>query len=352
MLSACVAEPDYGEPPDLTGFNDTLIGSCERYDQSTVYRSRGNSIIVTPRSDWINTIENAPSDTEILLDDGDYTLDTYAVRIRSSVTIRSLNANPSGVRIRGTGYATDSEGFMVLANDVTLADISISNLRSHAVAVNPQSGAQQGLQLYNLNIADIGTQHIKVNPGGARNGLIACSTIGYSNGAARGDYNGAIDLHATINWTIRDNYIYNINGDGSGCIIDQDCGQYISSPAILAWNGATNTIVSGNTIEDSFRNIAFGIGTPHTGGSILHNTIIQSSPGDAGIELFGASDTLVEFNTVRLNGRYPGTIEYRQSNQLTIRNNWLSGKPWNRGGNGTIALSGNSYRVSDSPYLQ
>lgn len=352
ILSACTVEPDFGDPPDMSRFNETIVGSCERYDQSSIYRSRANTVIVYPQSDWIGAIENAASGTEILLEDGDYTLDAYAVRIRNSVTIRSVSANPARVRIRGMGYGAESEGFMVLANDVTIADLSISYIRNHAIAVNPQSGAGRGLQLYNLHLTDIGTQHIKVNPGGARDGLIACSTIGYSEGGARGDYNGAIDLHGTIAWTIRDNFIYNIYGDGSGCIIDQECGQYISSPAILAWNGARDTMVTGNTLENSFRNIAFGFGTIHSGGSILHNVVTQSSPGDAGIELFGATDTMVEYNTINLAGRYPGAVEFRQSSGLTIANNWLSERPWDRGGNSGTHLSRNSYRVSDSPYLQ
>ena len=78
---------------------------------------------------------------------------------------------------------------------------------------------------------------------------------------------------------------------------------------------------------------------------VLHNSIVQSSPGDAGIELYGASDAVVEFNTVQLAGNYPGTIEYRGSNGLTITNNWLSSAPWNRGNNQNIELSGNAFRV-------
>ncbi|MEM7259369.1 MAG: right-handed parallel beta-helix repeat-containing protein, partial [Pseudomonadota bacterium] len=324
LLSGCLVEPDFGEPPDMARFNDTQIGYCPQYDQSPLYRNRTTSVIVYPDSNWINTIESAAPNTEILFEDGDYNLNQYAVRIRAPLTIRSVSADPARVRIRGMGYGTGSEGFMVLADNVTIADVSISNIRNHAVAVNPQSGASRGLQLYNLNISDIGTQHIKVNPGGATDGLIACSTIGYSNGGAQGDYNGAVNLHNTFNFTVRDNYIYNINGDGSGCEVDEDCGRYISSPAILAWNGGSGTRVIGNTIVDSFRNIAFGIGNAHNGGSILHNTIIQSAPGDAGIELFGATGAVVEFNTVQLNGRYPGAIEYRRSANLTITNNWLT----------------------------
>lgn len=352
LLQACTTEPDIGEPPDLSRFFDTTVGVCDRYDQSSLYRTRQNTQIVYPESDWIGSIERAAPGTEILFEDGNYQLDQYVLQVRSGLTLRSLNADPSRVQIYGMGYAVPSEGIRVVGNDVTIADISIRDFRDHGIVVNPGLGAQHGLQLYNLDIKDIGTQHIKVNPPGARDGLIACSSIGYSEGAALGDYNGAIDMHATVNWTIRDNYIYNIEGDGSGCLLDRDCGQYISAPAILVWNGAVGTEVIGNTIVDSFRNIAFGLGTSHTGGSILHNTIYQSSPGDAGIELYGASNTIVEFNTVRLTGSYPGTIEFRGSDNLTITNNWLSNQTWDRGGNQNIQLSGNAFRVSESPTIE
>ncbi len=351
-LYACAAGSGSEESPELSRFFDATFGVCDQYDESNLYRSRQNTQIVSPESDWVGSIESAAPDTEILLEDGNYQLDQYVVQVRSGLTVRSLNGDPSRVRIQGMGYDIPSEGIMIVGNDVTIADISISNFRDHGVVVNPSVGAQQGLQLYNLYIKDIGTQHIKVNPSGARDGLIACSSIGYSEGSALGDYNGAIDMHATINWTIRDNYIYNINGDGSGCLLDRDCGQYTSSPAILAWNGAVGTEVIGNTIVDSFRNIAFGLGTPHFGGSILHNVINQSSPGDAGIELYGASNTVVEFNTVKLAGSYPGAIEFRQSDNITIANNWLSVTPWDRGGNLNIQLSGNSSRISGSPAFE
>ena len=349
LVAGCLgdSEPDLGEQPDLARFDDTLIGDCQPYTQSASFRGRGNTVVVSPQSDWIRTIETASPGTEILLEDGEYLLNQYAARVHSGITIRSLNEDRDRVLIRGMGYDEPSEGFMILGNDITIADLSITDIRNHAVSVKPDVGALQGLRLYNLNISDIATQHIKASPGGARDGLIACSSIGYSAGGAIGDYNGAVDLHNTIDWIIRDNFIYNITGDGSGCLIDQDCGQYISAPAILVWNNASGTKVIGNTIVDSFRNIAFGIGTSHTGGEILHNDITQSTPGDAGIELFGASDAVVEFNTVHLSGSYPGTIEYRASSNLTVTNNWLSRPPWDRGGNSNIQVSGNAFSGDD-----
>lgn len=327
--------------PDAPTVDQPTSDNCPAYSESTNFRSRSKTLIIDSESDWISAIEQAGTDTEILMEDGDYLLNRYAAVVGSGVTIRSLNGDRERVRIIGEGYSKGSEGFMIIGNDVTIADLSISDFRDHAVAVKPDAGAMQGLQLYNLDIKDIGTQHIKVSPGGSRDGLVACSNIGYSTGAAVGDYNGAIDIHGTIDWLIRDNFIYNITGDGSGCNVDKDCGQYLSAPAIYAWSGASGTTVIRNTIVDSFRNIAFGMGTSHFGGSIAHNQIIQSIPGDAGVELFGASDLVVEFNTVQLSGDYPGTIEYRDSRNITITNNTLSSEPWDRGGNVNVELRDN-----------
>ena len=323
-------------------FLNTQSENCPAYSESAIYKDRSTTVIVSPDSDWVSTIENARTGTEILLEDGIYALNQYTVQVQDGVSIRGLSGNRDNVRIVGSGYREGSEGFMIRGNDIAIADLSIANLRDHAISVQPGLGALDGLQLYNLSITDIGTQHIKVNPGGARNGLIACSDIGYSIGGAVGDYNGAIDLHETIDWTIRDNFIYNINGDGSGCIVDQECGQYISAPAIYAWRGAQGTRVIRNNIVDSFRNIALGMGSSHTGGLVAHNRIIQSTPGDAGIELYRASAAIVEFNVVQLSGDYPGAIEYRNSINLSISNNSLSGEPWDRGGNVNLKITDNT----------
>jgi len=327
--------------PDAAEYAE-ITDHCIPYSQSDNYRSRKTTMIVYPESDWMAEIENAGIDTEILLEEGEYTLDKYAVYVRGGVTIRSANGDPERVRIQGMGYDKDSEGFMILGNDVVIADVSISGMRDHAIAVKPEAGAMQSLLLYNLNLNDIGTQHIKVSPGGARDGLIACSNVGYSTGAAVGDYNGGIDLHDTVDWVIRDNFIYNITGDGTGCNVHKECGRYISAPAIYVWNGARGTSVIRNSIVDSFRNIAFGMGTSHVGGTIAHNKISQSIPGDAGIELHGASDVIVEFNTVQLSGDYPGAIEYRKTENVRIANNIISSVPWDRGGNINTDLYENS----------
>ncbi len=316
---------------------------CPAYSASPLYRPRRNSLTAGPDDDWQAMIENAGPDTEILLRDGDYEMTDYAVVIASpNVTIRGASGKRNAVRITGQGYATGSEGFMVLAANVTIADLSMSAIRNHAISIKPESGAAR-THVYNVRLFDIGTQHIKGSSGNdSVGGVVACSSIGYTPGGAQGDYLGAIDIHSAVNWTIRDNYIYNINGDGSGCEVDIDCGTYVyGAPAVYLWNGARGSVVERNTIFRSDRGIALGLGRGHRGGVVRNNFIYRPAAGDAGIELWTAHDVLVEHNTVILGGDYPGAIEYRESNNVRIRNNLISVPPLDRGSNSGVVLTGN-----------
>lgn len=320
---------------------DQHAANCVPIKQSQRYRKRRTQITIGPDQSWISAIQNAPPDTEILMLDGNYTLNQYAVVVGDNTTIRSVSQDRNAVVITGQGYAEPGEGFMIIGRDVTIADLTVTAIRDHAISIKPQEGARDNTVLYNLALTDIGTQHIKLNTGGSSDGLIACSSIGYTRNGARGDYNGAIDLHEAIDWIIRDNIIYNIRGDGSGCNVDRDCGNYISGPAILVWNGAKGTRITRNRIFNSFRNIALGLGRGHSNGTISDNLIVQSSAGDAGIELQSASNTTIENNTVILSGRYPGAIEFRESRQIFIRNNQLSSEPYNRGDNSQVEQMNN-----------
>ena len=156
--------------------------------------------------------------------------------------------------------------------------------------------------------------------------------MGYTPGGAEGDYTGAIDAFAAINWTIRDNYIYNLNGNGTGCEVFDCSIIYTPGPAITLWQGSQGGVIERNTIVNSFRGITLGLGTPHDGGVVRNNFIYQTESGlDAGIELWNASNVLVEHNTVLLNG-YRGAIEFGGAPGTTIRNNLLSAEPWDRSG--------------------
>ncbi len=317
---------------DQAGEDPALGGSqfCPGYVQSPLHRTRTQQITVGPDEDWEAVLAGAAPDTDILLADGDYTMTGYAVHLTNpGVTIRSASGDRDSVVIRGQGYGVPSEGLMVAAADITVADLTMTDIRDHGISIKPESGAA-ATQVYNVHLVDIGTQAIKASSAGDnRDGVVACSAIGYSEDGVQGDYIGAIDLHRSIDWTIRDNYIYNVTGDGSGCIIDEECGTYVSHPAILIWNQSSGAVIERNTIVDSWRAITLGLGRGYEGGAVRNNFIHQSEPGDAGIELYDAHDVIVEHNTVMVID-YRGAIEYGGSSNVTIRNNLVTAEPLDR----------------------
>jgi hypothetical protein len=320
---------------------------CPPYPTAPEYRARQSTLSADP-SNWIQVIEGARNGDEILLVDGTYRLDEYTVQIDTSVTIRGASGNRDAVVIVGEGYDVPAEGFMVMAENVTIADLTMRDIRLHAISVKGELGADAP-QIYNVHLLDIGTQHIK-GTADTLDGLIACSKIGYSEGAVAGDYIDGIDLHGAIGWTIRDNHLYNIWGDGTGCEVDIDCGRYLSGggPAIQLWRGSRDNVVERNRIVDSFRGIAIGFGTDHPGGVVRNNFFYQSEPGrpgargfipgDMGIAIYGGSDTLVEHNTVLLGGDYRGAIEIRDSVDVIIRNNLIDRPIWDRGSATFVAV--------------
>jgi hypothetical protein len=325
---------------------------CPPYVSSPLHRPRLRTVQANP-GNWVARIEGAQAGDEILLADGTYTLAQYAVQISVPLTVRGASGNRDAVVIRGAGYGVPSEGLMVHAANVTIADLTMTAIRNHAISIKGESGAEAP-HVYNVHLYDIGTQHIKGTPGdGVGDGVVACSRLGYTPGGARGDYIDAIDIHRGINWTVRDNEIYNHWGDGTGCEVDRDCGLYASGggPAILFWNNSSGTVVERNRILDSYRGIALGFGSPHPGGAVRNNFFYQPSagrpgargfiPGDMGVQIDYGSGTVADHNTVILGGSYPGAIEVWHSSSVTVRNNLLTRPVWDRGGNTGLAVAGN-----------
>jgi hypothetical protein len=332
--------------------------SCPPYPTSPLYRARTRQVLADP-SNWVQRIQGAAAGDEVLLADGVYELVQHSVQITQSITVRGASGNRSAVVVRGRGYAPGprSEGFMVHASNVTLADLSMTGMRDHAISIKGESGAQAPY-VYNVHLYDVGTQHIKSTPGnGVAGGVIACSRIGYSPGAVRGDYVNAIDVHGGIDWVVRDNEIYALWGDGSGCEVDVDCGRYApgGGPAILFWRGSRGTLVERNRILDSYRGIALGFDTPHAGGVIRNNFVFSTRAGaDAGIALDRADGAAVDHNTVLIGGDYQGAVEVRRSANVVARNNLIDRPVWVRQdapGNPNLLLAGNKTDAAPADLL-
>jgi len=271
----------------------TSAEHCPPFAESTLFREPVKTTTANP-SNWITRIENAAEGEEILLEDGIYPLEQYAVVLNQSMTLRGASGNNEKVVIEGRGYDENAEALMIMANNVHIADLTVKNIRDHGITIHEDFAEPV---IYNVNLVDIGTQHIKGNRPGP-GGIIACSQLGYTTPNSTGDYNSAIDIHRAIEWTIRDNTIYNIYGDGSGCIVDADCGSMWpgGEPAILLWREAKDNTITRNTIVDSFRAIALGLDTPYSGGVVEDNFICRSEEGKDGINGFIQGDTVTEEN--------------------------------------------------------
>lgn len=344
--------------PGLTVAATQSTNHCPAFTATADFRTAKKSLKANP-SNWVKVIGKAKNGDEVLLQDGLYKLEQYAVVINKSITLRSASGNRDDVIIEGKGNSVPAEALMVLAKDVQIADITVRNIRDHAVAVKT---GMSGTFLYNLHLIDVATGHIK---GSQLNGdgTIACSSIGYTGAGSQGDYNGAIDLQVAKGWHIRDNYFYNIWGDGSGCLVDTDCGRYEpgGAPAILLWKDSGDNIIERNVIVNSFRAITLGLGTPYDGGVVRENLIINTEsgrqgvhgfiPSDGGISLLPANNVTVENNTILMKHDYRGQIEIRNGTGNVIRNNILSKPVWDRGNaefNGCGSATGTACDATDS----
>jgi hypothetical protein len=268
--------------------------------------------------------------------------------IDAAITLRGASGDRDAVRIVGPGYDVLCEALMIAAPDVTIADLTLTGMRNHAVSVKGELGAD-ATHVYNVHFVDIGTQMIKgtwsVGQAATKSedGVVACSRFEYTPGGVEGDYINAIDIHGGLDWVVRDNLILNHWGDGSGCEVDIDCGTYGAGggPAILFWNGSAGTVVERNRILDAYMGIALGFGSAHPGGAVRNNFVFQPAAGrqliggfreaDMGIQVKGGSGTAIDHNTVILGGTYPGAVEVWDSTGLAVRNNLLSRPVWHRG---------------------
>ena len=245
--------------------------------------------------------------------DGRLTVGRFGSPPISHIQIRGATGNPADVVINGGGMSNASVpfGFQIFtASDVTIADLSVHDVYFHDVAVQGDQGAHQ-VRLYHLRLFDAGEQIVKGVPG-ADDVVIEYSELYFTAGAinhpAVGNtcYTNAIDGVTDARWIVRDNFIHDIR-----C---QDLT--LAGPAILLWQGSTDTLVERNTILNSSRGIAFGLNGPadHLRG-IARNNFIRWDPAanyavDVPIYTTSPNSELLN-NTALTSGKYPNAIEVR-----------------------------------------
>jgi hypothetical protein len=292
----------------------------------------GRVVTVTTEPELQAALGSLTSGTTVVIAPGTYVLTRtlYVKGPLSDVAIRGASDSRDDVILQGPGMTNPNYGAVEfgiwVGGDVQrllLANMTIRDVYFHPIIMNAGPSAPR---LYNLHLINGGQQLLKTNPDengrGINDGVIEYSQFEYDP-ESRDWYANAIQVLGGANWIIRNNLIKNIKAPSG-----QQAG-----PAVLAWLGASNTTVEGNTFINCQREISFGLmdHTPNdnTGGIIRNNFIFRDDSvenGDVAIGVFDSPQTKVLHNTILIGGTYPNGIEYRfpDTTGVLIANNLLN----------------------------
>lgn len=331
---------------------------------------------VTDVTSLLAAVNNAAPNDTIRLADGTYALNgSYVYITKPGVTLRSKSGNREAVIIDGN-YHMDPGGqgigqilVTIAANDVTVADLTVSRAYDHPIHVDASGGDVTGAKIYNVHVIDPGQQGIKVNGDEpsfthfADNGTIACSRIELTDtgrpSIRDNCYTGGIDVHAARGWTVRDNEV-----EGFWCTTG------LSEHGIHFWKGVRDVVVERNRVKDCARGIGFGLGNGTPGraysdnpcsglqnagaydGVIRNNFVSASSAGlfsspdgfDSGVGLELACGTTVAHNSVA-STMTPGSsaIEWRWTGgDITLTNNLATAQLKPRDGANAVSAGNQS----------
>jgi hypothetical protein len=322
LAFALNAEPGKGKPLNL------VRGAIHRVSN------------ITELMQALDSVNRAGVPATLLLGDGTYTLDVAALAIScQGLVIRSEHGDRDAVIVRGPDEGPEASVgnvFLVSANDIVIADLTLGYCRFHGIQVRGEAPYDvSGLQVHNCRLINCNEQFIKgsshdADPVGATNGTIEYCTFEFASGWAYQYYTGGIDIHKGVNWIVRDNVFRNLR-------TQPDAGA-MAEHAIHFWKRCStrpqNVVVERNQIVNCDRGIGFGLtdlAGGHQGGeSIIRNNFIYNDGTgprtDVGIGLEFADNVTVDNNTVVITG-YWAPIEYRfnGSSNLVFRNNLVNG---------------------------
>jgi len=287
-----------------------------------------NTVVVRTAEELSRAIGSIKPNTTVLLKPGRYKLPRTMGIEKDNITIRGMSNDCSSVELVGAGMENANHkgvenGFWIGGKNITIANMTISEVYLHAIQVD---GNAQAPRIHNVRMINTGQQFVKVNPlnygVGADNGTVEYSIMQYTdtppmtshNGAGTGYTNG-VDIHAGKHHTPN-------NAD------------HLWNAAVIAWNGARDTVTQNNQFIDVDRAIAYGLdqkSPDHVGGIIRNNTITMS-PGlyttarrykaDAPIVVWDSPLTKVLHNTILTNGNMPFSIELRfDQSGIEVANN-------------------------------
>jgi len=325
----------------------------------------GTTVNVTPgqASQLSSIVASAKTGTTILLADGTYVMTGTESQRRlqfkvAGVTLRSASGDRDKVTIDGE-YKT-LEMVVILADDVTIADLTLKRAEDHLIHVTGDGTKTiKNARLHNLKLVDSGEQFVKVNSDGnghyADDGRLECSHLEMT-AAGRphvepspgGCYTGGIDTHGGWGWKVRYNTFKGIHCTNGS----------LAEHAVHFWSASRDTLVERNIIIDCARGVGFGLvqsgatrsypDNPYPGvgymghiDGIIRNNVIHAGTAaaayfDTGIELDQAHGAKVYHNTVVSKPTF-SSIDYRFANtSVEIRNNLTYKITQRDGAQGTV----------------
>ncbi len=300
---------------------------------------QGPVIRVSTVDELFAAAEKVPPGGTILLADGHYILPRYFELHADGVTLRSASGRRDRVVLDGAQSRHIELVGIRKAKDVTIADLTIQNIRANGFKINADLGANR-VRIYNCVIHNIWQRGIKgpavpldredLRPTDCR--VEYC--LFYNDRPKQfaddpsdrpdtfdGNYIGGIDVMFARRWVIADNVFVGIQGrtrQGRG--------------AVFLWHDAQECIVQRNVIVDCDSGICLGNSyrpahiAIHATGCIVRNNFVVRCP-ENGILADYTRDCRIVHNSIHdPHSRLRRLIRLVHDNEgLVVANNLLSG---------------------------
>lgn len=323
----------------------------------------GNRVEVSTVEELIQAVEGAEPGQTILVAEGHYLLPRYIEIRADGVTLRGASGRRERVVLDGVrSMHGELLGFRDCA-DVTVADLTIQNIRYNGFKINSDSGVQR-LTIHNCivhNIWQRGVKGVKVpqenreaiRPKGCR--VQYC--LFYNDRPKRltddphdiadGNYIAGIDVMYAKDWVIRDNVFVGIQGrtfEGRG--------------AVFLWFDTQDCVVERNIIIDC--DVGLQLGNAHRADGVevhcvrcvAQNNFITRAP-EAGIVAVHTKDCRILHNTIHdPDSRMSRLLRTVFANDgLLVANNLLSGPGMSNESDSEIAFGGNLLRDMSGAFV-
>lgn len=321
-----------------------------------------NRAEVSTVEELIRAVEGAEPGQTILVAEGHYLLPRYIEIRADGVTLRGASGRRERVVLDGArSMHGELLGFRG-CSDVTVADLTIQNIRYNGFKVNSDSGVQR-LTIHNCivhNIWQRGVKGVKVpeedrealRPQGCR--IQYC--LFYNDrpkrladdpqDIAQGNYIAGIDVMYAKGWTICDNVFVGIQGrtfEGRG--------------AVFLWFDTQDCLVERNIIIDC--DVGLQLGNAHRADGVeahcircvARNNFITRAP-EAGIVAVHTKDCRILHNTIHdpQSGMSRLLRMVFANHGLLVANNLLSGPGMSNESDSKIAFHGNLLQDMSSTF--